>query len=95
MWKYGNIYLFSDCGINPNPNSDELAEIAVTSANSYKQLVGQNAKVAMLSYSTYGSAKSELTKKSSWCYNTCQIKRSQINDRWRITIRCCNSSRSS
>lgn len=61
--EYGNIYLFSDCGINPNPNSDELAEIAVASANSYKQLVGQTAKVGMLSYSTYGSAKSDFTKK--------------------------------
>lgn len=61
--EYGNIYLFSDCGINPNPNSDELSEIAIASAKSYEQLVGQVAKVGMLSYSTYGSAKSDLTRK--------------------------------
>ena len=61
--EYGNIYLFSDCGINPNPNSDELSEIAIASAKSYELLVGQAAKIGMLSYSTYGSAKSDETKK--------------------------------
>ena len=61
--EYGNIYLFSDCGINPNPNSDELAEIAIASAKSYELLVGQTAKIGMLSFSTYGSAKSDETKK--------------------------------
>lgn len=61
--EYGNVYLFSDCGINANPNSDELSEIAIASANSYEQLVGQVAKIGMLSYSTYGSAKSDSTKK--------------------------------
>ena len=63
--KYGEngIFVFSDCGLNQNPNSDELSEIAIASAKSFEQLVGKKAKVGMLSYSTYGSAKSELTSK--------------------------------
>ncbi len=59
--EYGNngVFIFSDCGLNPKPNSDELSEIAISSAESYKQLVCDIPKVAMLSYSTYRSASSE------------------------------------
>lgn len=57
------IFVFSDCGLNSNPNAEELAEIAIASAKSYEQLRTKQAKVAMLSYSTYGSAKSESTNK--------------------------------
>lgn len=63
--KYGDgTFVFADCGLNPNPNVDELEQIAVSSAKSYEQLVEKQAKVAMLSYSTYGSAKSDLTEKT-------------------------------
>ena len=63
--EYGEkgIFVFADSGLNENPDSDKLAEIAASSAKSFEQLVGAEAKVAMLSYSTYGSAKSELTEK--------------------------------
>lgn len=62
--KYGDgTFIFADCGLNSNPTAEELEEIAVSSANSYKQFVGKEPKIAMLSYSTYGSAKSDLTKK--------------------------------
>jgi len=57
------VYVFGDCGLNENPNSEQLAEIAVSSSKSYETLVGKEAKVAMLSYSTKGSAHSELTDK--------------------------------
>lgn len=50
-------FIFSDCGLNQNPNSEELAAIAQSSAESFKQLVGEEPIVAMLSHSTYGSAK--------------------------------------
>ena len=56
-------FLFADSGLNENPDSDKLSEIAISSSKSFKQLVGKEPKVAMLSYSTYGSAKSELTQK--------------------------------
>ena len=63
--EYGKdgVFVFGDCGLNENPDSEALSEIAISSAKSYKQLVGEEAKVAMLSYSTYGSAKSEATEK--------------------------------
>ena len=57
------VFVFGDCGLNENPNAEQLAEIAASSAKSYEALVGKEAKVAMLSYSTFGSAKSELTQK--------------------------------
>jgi len=63
--EYGSngTFVFSDCGLVENPNADELSEIALASAKSFENLVGGDAKVAMLSYSSYGSAKSELTEK--------------------------------
>ena len=56
-------FVFGDCGLNENPDDEALSEIAISSSKSFKQLVGKEPKVAMLSYSTYGSAKSELTQK--------------------------------
>ena len=63
--EYGEngISIFSDSGLNEYPDADALSEIAISSANSFKQLVGAQPKVAMLSYSTYGSAHSPLTDK--------------------------------
>lgn len=63
--EYGEngVFVFSDCGLNQNPNSDELSEIAISSSKSFEQLVDKTPKVAMLSYSSYGSAKSELVDK--------------------------------
>ena len=63
--EYGEngTFIFGDSGLNQNPTADELSEIAISSAKSFKQLVTKEPKVAMLSYSTYGSAKSELTEK--------------------------------
>lgn len=56
-------FVFSDCGLNSNPTAEELSEIAISSAKSFEQLIGKQAKVAMLSYSTYGSARSDSTTK--------------------------------
>ena len=50
-------FIFGDSGLVQNPNADELAAIAVSSAESFKALVGEEPKVAMLSHSTKGSAK--------------------------------------
>ncbi len=63
--EYGEngTFIFGDSGLNENPTAEELSEIAISSSKSFEQLVGKEAKVAMLSYSTYGSAKSELTEK--------------------------------
>ena len=50
-------FVFSDCGLNQNPNAEELAAIAESSASSFRTLLGEEPIVAMLSYSSYGSAK--------------------------------------
>ncbi len=53
------VFIFSDCGLNQNPNSEELSEIAISTAKSFKQIIKKEPKIAMLSYSTMGSAKAE------------------------------------
>lgn len=50
-------FVFSDCGLNQNPNPEELAAIAGSSAKSFEMLVGAEPRVAMLSHSSMGSAK--------------------------------------
>ena len=72
------IFVFSDCGLNENPDSEALSEIAISSANSFKQLVKQEPKIAMLSYSTYGSAKSEATEKVRNATQLVQQKQSNL-----------------
>ena len=62
-YGYKGTFIFADSGLNEYPDSDSLSEIAISSAKSFKQLVGVEPRVAMLSYSTYGSAHSPLTDK--------------------------------
>lgn len=50
-------FVFGDCGLNQNPSPEELAAIAISSSESFKQLVGAEPRVAMLSHSSMGSAK--------------------------------------
>ena len=63
--EYGEdgVFVFGDCGLNQDPNPEELAAIAESSAQSFEQLTGKKAKVAMLSHSTKGSAKHDLVTK--------------------------------
>lgn len=55
--------VYGDISLNVNPTAEELAQIAVSSAEFYKSIVSTQPRVAMLSYSTNGSAKSELVDK--------------------------------
>ena len=63
QYGYNGAFLFADCGINVDPNADQLAEIAVTSAKNAQILTGMEPHIAMLSFSTKGSAKHELVDK--------------------------------
>ena len=57
--EYGEdgVFVFGDCGLNQNPDPEQLAEIASQSAKSFELLTGKKARVAMLSHSSKGSAK--------------------------------------
>ncbi|MFA6950102.1 MAG: phosphate acetyltransferase [Lentimicrobiaceae bacterium] len=59
----GNIMVFSDCAVNPDPTAAELAEIAVSTALTAKNIAKIEPRVAMLSFSTKGSAKHALVDK--------------------------------
>ena len=63
--EYGEdgTFIFADCGLNINPDAEALSEIALASAKSFRTLVGAEPKVAMLSFSTYGSGKDALVDK--------------------------------
>jgi phosphate acetyltransferase len=62
---FGNdgLIVFADCAVHPNPTDRELAEIAVTTAKTTRALAGFEPRIAMLSFSTRGSAKHELVDK--------------------------------
>ena len=55
--------LFADCAVNPNPDAKQLAEIAISTAETARAIAGIEPRVAMLSFSTKGSAKHELVDK--------------------------------
>lgn len=63
--EYGEngTFLFADCGLNQDPNAQEMAAIAHSSSKSFRNLVGGNPIIAMLSHSTKGSAKHPLVDK--------------------------------
>ncbi|HNZ40586.1 MAG TPA: phosphate acetyltransferase [Clostridia bacterium] len=63
--QYGanGVFAYGDSGLVENPDAEQLSEIAISTAKSFELLVEEQPVVAMLSYSTYGSAKSELTEK--------------------------------
>lgn len=63
--EYGDdgVLLFADCAVMPNPNAEELAQIAISTASTWRALVNNSPRVAMLSFSTKGSANHEMVDK--------------------------------
>lgn len=63
QWGDNGVMVFADCAAHPNPTAKELAEIAVVTAQTAKNIAGLEPRVAMLSFSTKGSAKHEMVDK--------------------------------
>ncbi|RKY51652.1 MAG: phosphate acetyltransferase, partial [Candidatus Neomarinimicrobiota bacterium] len=59
----GKVYSFADCAVLPDPDAEQLADIAISTAETHKRVVGEDPIVAMLSFSTKGSAKHKLVDK--------------------------------
>lgn len=74
--EFGNSgsFIFADCALIENPDAEQLSEIAIAAAGSFKMFVRQEPVVAMLSYSTYGSARSESTQKVAEATALAKIK---------------------
>ena len=63
--SYGDngLLFFADCAVNPNPTAEELAQIAISTGETARQIAQLEPKIAMLSFSTKGSAKHEMVDK--------------------------------
>ena len=72
------VFLYADGGVNPNPTVEELADIAIASARNAKQLLGWSPRVAMLSFSTKGSANHPDTRKVAEAVQVAQSKAPEL-----------------
>ena len=70
--------IFADCGLVVDPDADELAQIAIESADTARSMLGMQPRVAMLSFSTHGSARHPLVEKVAAATATVRRKRPDI-----------------
>lgn len=72
------MYCFGDCAVNPNPSAEQLCDIAISSARNFQSITGLDPKVAMLSFSTNGSAAHEMVEKVQLATKLLKEKASDI-----------------
>jgi phosphate acetyltransferase len=77
-WGEKGHLLFSDCATIPNPDSRQLSEIALAAAESFRVLLHAEPRVAMLSFSTFGSASNELVDKVAEATALAKMKRPDL-----------------
>ncbi len=74
-----NVFSFADCAVVPNPDANQLADIAISTADNHFKLTDQEPFVAMLSFSTKGSAQHELIDKVIEATKIVKEKRPDLN----------------
>lgn len=77
IWQE-KVFAFADCAVVPNPTEEQLADIAISTADNFSKLVGDEPRVAMLSFSTKGSAEHEMIDKVRKATEIVKKKRSDI-----------------
>ncbi|MBR2333936.1 MAG: phosphate acetyltransferase [Clostridia bacterium] len=80
-FKYASApaYIFADCAVIPYPTEDQLADIVVAANDSAKNIIGIDPKIAMLSFSTKGSANHEAVEKVRNAYAKVKASHPEIN----------------
>ncbi len=73
-----NFLVFGDCAVNPDPNSEELADIAIASADTVASVLGWEPRVALMSFSTKGSSEHEKVKKVTQALAIAKEKRPNL-----------------
>lgn len=63
LFGLSGVLFFADCAVVPDPDASQLRDIALSTADSFKQLMGKNPKIAMLSFSTKGSGRAPSAEK--------------------------------
>ncbi len=71
-------FTFADCAVVPDPTAEQLADIAISSAENHKRLTGEEPRVAMLSFSTKGSARHALVEKVQKATSLLKTKRPNL-----------------
>ncbi|MCF6268828.1 MAG: phosphate acetyltransferase [Melioribacteraceae bacterium] len=79
MIFHDKTYSYADCAVVPNPDAAQLADIAISTADNHKKLTNEEPNVAMLSFSTMGSAKHEDTEKVIEATKIAKEKRPDLN----------------
>jgi phosphate acetyltransferase len=71
-------HAYADCAVVPNPTDEQLSDIAISTADNYAKLIGYEPKIAMLSFSTKGSAEHEMVDKVKNATNLVKSKRPDL-----------------